>query len=270
MTSDSSGGRPRANKLSSQDAELVRCAVRAAARYFGIAIKDLDNSESWVSAAMRHGSAMTATVAERLFLLVQKPDWNLVGRKRPQGPSLRETQEAIDRHSADSDAHPLNQTPTLEYIHLMFTATRIIERYARPFPGSAFFVLPGTAQGVAESLADELADTEILGQIGRSRRRKLVEFLSFYFELGERPLKTEAGERILGTLNALGVAHTLQTTAQINQLFPEEKASDPTPALEALVEAETQREKMLAEKWSKKAPRKKRRVVMPRIRDDKL
>jgi hypothetical protein len=270
VTSNSSLGRPRANKLSPQDAELVRCAVRASTRYFGITIKGLDNGASWVAAAMRTGSAMTATTAERLFLLVQKPDKNLVGRKRPQGPSMGETQQSVDRHSADPDAYPLNQTPTLEYIHLIFTATRIIELYARPFPGSVFFVLPGAAQGVAESLADELADTEILGKIGRSRRRKLVEFLSFYFELGERPLKTETGRGVLGTLNALGVAYTRQTAAQINQALPEENVSDPMPAVNSLIEAEAAREKMLAGKWSKKVARKKRRVVMPRIRDDKL
>ena len=176
-------GRPRANKLSPEDAALVRSAVRAASRYFGIAIKDLAGGASWVAAAMRGGSPLAASVAERLFRLVQQPDEKLVGKKPPQGPSMAEMQTAIDLHSSDRDAHPLHQTPTLEYIHLIFTATRTIERYARPFPGSVFFVLPDSSQAIAESLADELADEQLFGQIGRSRRLKLIKFLSFYFDL---------------------------------------------------------------------------------------
>jgi len=132
------------------------------------------------------------------------------------------------------------------------------------------FVLPGSAPAVAESLADEINDAEILGHIGRSRRRKLVKFLSFYFELAERPLKTEKGESILGTLNALGIDYTARTAARINEALPNEKASDPTPNLTALCEAEAQREKVLLEQASKKGARGKRKVVMPRIRDDKL
>jgi hypothetical protein len=163
---------------------------------------------------------MTATVAERLFGLVQKPDLSLIGKKPPQGPSLAETQRAIDLHTADSEGCPLYQTPTLEYLNLIFAATRTIERYARAFPGSVLFVLPGSAQAVAESLADEINDSQILGPIGRSRRRKLVKFLSFYFELAEQPLKTEKGESILGTLNTLGIDYNAQTAARINEALP--------------------------------------------------
>jgi hypothetical protein len=46
---------------------------------------------------------MTATVAERLFGLVQKPDISLIGEKAPQGPSMAETQSAIDLHTADPE-----------------------------------------------------------------------------------------------------------------------------------------------------------------------
>jgi hypothetical protein len=210
---------------------------------------------------------MTATVAERLFSLVQKPDLNLIGGKPPQGPSITETERAIDLHTEDPEGCPLYQTPTLEYIHLIFAATRTVERYARAFPGSVLFVLPGSAQAVAESLADEINDAQILGQIGRSRRRKFVKFLSFYFELAERPLKTKKGESILGTLNTLGIDYNAQTAARIDEALPNEKASDPTPNLMALAEAEAQREKVLAERRQKKASRSKRRVLMPRIRE---
>jgi hypothetical protein len=178
---------------------------------------------------------MTATVAERLFGLVQKPDIGLIGEKPPQGPSLSETQQAIDKHTEDPEGCPLYQTPTLEYLNLIFAATRTVERYARAFPGSVLFVLPGSAQAAAESLADEINDAQILGQIGRSRRRKLVKFLSFYFELAERPLKTEKGESILGTLNTLGIDYNAQTAARINEALPDEKISDPTPGLVALI-----------------------------------
>ena len=264
MTDSSDLGRPLSTKLSPNDAEVIRCAVRTATSYFGMPIGRLDGGASWVDAAMRGKSTMTATVAERLFGLVQRPEISLIGKKRPQGPSLAETQLAIDLHTADPQGCPLYQTPTLEYLNLIFAAARTVERYARAFPGSVLFVLPGSAQAVAESLADEINDAQILGQIGRSRRRKLVKFLSFYFELAERPLKTEKGESILGTLNALGIDYNAQTAARINEALPNERVSDPIPGLVALVEAEDQREKVLLTKASKKEARGKRRVTLRR------
>ena len=210
---------------------------------------------------------MTAAVAERLFRLVEKPDLSLIGEKPPQGPSLADTQRAIDLHTADPEGYPLYQTPTLEYIHLLFAAARAIERYARAFPGSVLFVLPGSAQAVSESLADEINDAQILGQICRSRRRKFIKFLSGYFELAERPLNTEKGKSILGTLNTLGIDYNAQTAARINESLPNEKVSDSIPNLKALIEAEAQREKVLLEKASKKQRRGKRNVTLRRNTD---
>jgi hypothetical protein len=254
-------GRPPSNKLSSDDAELVRGAVRAATRYFGIAIKDLDGGASWVAAAMRKGSPLTVSVAERLFRLVQQPDEKLIGKKPPQGPSFEETQTAIDRHSEDPENCPLEQTPTLAYINLMFTAARTVERYARAFPGSVLFVLPGSARSVAESPAGEMADAQILGQIGPSRRRKLIDFLHFYFKLGETPLRTEEGQKILGTLNSLGIVHNLKTAAEINRALPDEHFNDPMPGLEALWGAEMRRNEVLASPKKRRARRKRKATL---------
>jgi len=270
MTASSDLGRPPETKLNRNDAEVIRCAVRAATSYFGIPIGQLGGGASWVAAAMRGESTMTATVAVRLFRLVQQPDISLIGKKRPQGPSLAETQLAIRDHSLDPEGCPLYQTPTLEYIQLIFAATRTIERYARAFPGSVLFVLPGSAQAVAESLADEINDAQILGPIGRSRRRRIVKFLSFYFGLAEQPLRTEKGEAILGTLNAIGITNNLLTAARINEALPGEKVSDPIPSALTLFGAEMHRQKVLSETPLKKASPRKRRVIMPRIRDDKL
>ena len=167
MIGSSDVGRPPSAKLSANDAEVIRCAVRTATSYFGIPIGRLDRGASWVAAAMRGDSTMTASVAERLFRLVQHPDISLIGEKTPQGPSLAETQRAIDLHTADPEGSPLNQTPTLEYLNLIFSAARTIERYARAIPGSVLFVLPGSARAVAQSLTDEINDAQILGQIGR-------------------------------------------------------------------------------------------------------
>ena len=130
-------------------------------------------------------------------------------------------------------------------------------------------MLPGSAQAVAESLADEINDAQILGPIGRSRRRKLVKFLSFYFELAERPLKTEKGEAILGSLNALAIANNLLTAARINEALPGEKLSDPVPSVLTLIaEPQLRRAEVLSEIPRKKASPSKRRVTMPRIRKE--
>ena len=270
-TRSDSDGRPLAPKLSVNDAELVRCAVRATTRYFGIPIGQLGGGAGWVGEAMRSGNPMTATTAERLFRLAQQFDLGLIGRKSPQGPSLAETQRAIDSHTADPKGCPLYQTPTLEYLNPNFPGTRTVERYARAFPGSVLFVLPGSAQAVAESLADEINHAQIYaqipGQIGRSERRKLVEFLSFYFGLAERPLKTPKGQKILGTLNVLGIEHNAQTLANVKKALPQDNFADPAPTLDWLIEAETQREKILAETAAKKRPRSKRKVIMRRIKD---
>lgn len=105
------------------------------------------------------------------------------------------------------------------------------------------------------------------GQIGRSRRRKFIKFLSGYFELAERPLNTEKGKSILGTLNTLGIDYNAQTAARINESLPNEKVSDSIPNLKALIEAEAQREKVLLEKASKKQRRGKRNVTLRRNTD---
>ncbi|MGB9651775.1 MAG: hypothetical protein WCB01_08230, partial [Candidatus Cybelea sp.] len=142
--------------------------------------------------------------------------------------------------------------------------TRTVERYARAFPGSVVFVLPGSAPAVAESLADEINDERILGAIGRSRRRKLVKFLSFYFGLAERPLQTEAGKEILGTLNALAIANNLMVAAGINEAFADGKVTDPVPSGLVLMNAELRRQEVLAEPPRKKASPSKRNVTLLR------
>jgi hypothetical protein len=179
---------------------------------------------------------------------------------------MLETQEAIDRHSADPEGAPLQETPTLQYINLMFIAARVVHRYTTPMPGSVVFVLPDSARAVAESLADEIIDEGIFGEVGRARRRHLVKFLTFYFGLAEAPLKAESSRELLAELNGLGLSHMIATNMLLNEAYPDDPPFDTEPVEDALAQAEARRAEVIAQSQNK-APRKKRDVRLPRIRD---
>ena len=257
-------GRPRGNMLLAEDAEIVRSAVKAATRYFGIRLQDLDRGGKWVTVAMRNASPLSVEIAERLFLAVQRPDKLLVRGKPAQGPSLLETQKAIELHRNDPAAHPLQQNPAMDYINAIFAAARVVELYARPMPGSNIFVIPGTALSLAKAIIDAIVEDLPPQIVGARSRRKLVERLAFYLDLSERPLRGVDGKALLPQLLKLGLHNRRELTSAINEQMPEENFFDIGPAVDALATAEEQRS---AEPDSAaKRTRRKRQVVMPRIR----
>ena len=192
---------------------------------------------------MRKSAEMSVETAERLFRTVQQPDASLVKGKPAKGMPLLEAQAAIKRHAEDPETNPLPQDPTIEYIHKMFEAARVIDNYARPMPGSTLFVIPGTSQQMAEVLVETFAE-EVPGlTFGEELQRRLVDHLSFYFKVAERPLRELQNKTLLDRLGDLGLLNRFDLTDELGKSFPEEELYDPIPrtVIEALVAAEAQR-----------------------------
>jgi hypothetical protein len=233
-------GRPPAIVLLPDDAQIVRDAVTAATRYYGIRQQDLG---SWVIAAMRKSAEMSVETAERLFRRVQQPDASLVKGKPAKGMTLLDAQSVIKLHAEDPEANPLPEDPAIEYVLKMFEVARVVNYYARPMPGSTFFVLPKTSRQTAEAIVESFAE-ETQGLVfGDEVRRKLVEHLSFYFEVAERPLREVQNKTLLDNLGKLGLLNRFDLANELGKSYPEEELYDPVPGtiIEALVTAETQR-----------------------------
>jgi hypothetical protein len=236
-------GRPPSAMLFPNDAATVRDAVKAATRYYGIRVQDLDKESNWVTTAMRKSTEMSTETAERLFRRVQQPDAALVKAKPAKGMSLREAQAVIERFKEDPEANPLPQDPTLDYILKMFEAARVVNNYARPFPGSTLFVTPGTSQRMAELLVESFVE-EIPGRVfSEELRNLLVGHLSFYFRLAERPLRDVQNKALLDNLNVVGQVNRFLVTTQLSESLPQEELYDPVPGvvMGALIAADTQR-----------------------------
>jgi hypothetical protein len=223
-----------------KDAVIVREAVKAATRYYGIRQQDLGG---WVTAAMRKSAAMSVESAERLFLVVLLPDASLVKRKRAKGMPLLDAETAIKLHAEDPETNPLPQDPAVEYKLKMFEAERVVSEYARPMLGSTLFVIPGTSQRMAELLIESFTE-EAQGLVfGEELQRRLVGHLSYYFEVAERPLKELKNKTLLDNLRKLGLLNRLDITNELRKSFPEEELYDPIPqmVIDARTAAETQR-----------------------------
>lgn len=237
-------GRPPAIMLIAKDSAIVREAVKAATRYYGIRLQGLDKESSWVTPAMRKSTPMSVETAERLFRKVQQPDESLVKGKPAKGMSLRDAQTAIERNAEDPETNPLPlQDPAFEYICKMSEAAKVVNAYARPMPGSTLFIIPGTSQPMAEALVESFVDEIPRGAFGEQLQRRLIDHLSFYFQVAERPLKEIPNKPLLDNLNRLGQLNRFDLANELGKSFPEEELYDPLPraVIEALIAAEAQR-----------------------------
>ncbi|MGC2074835.1 MAG: hypothetical protein WA728_02150, partial [Xanthobacteraceae bacterium] len=217
-------GRPPAIMLLPQDAAIVRDAVKAATRYYGIQQQDLG---SWVTAAMRKSVEMSVETAERLFRLVQQPDASLVKGKPAKGIPLLELQTAIERHREDPGNNPWPQDPAMDYILKMFEAAKVVNNHAKPMPGSTLFVVPGTSQRMAEELVESFVDELSNETFSEQLQRRLVDHLSFYFKVAERPLKEVENKALLDKLRTLGMLNRVDLANEAGKSFPEEELYDP-------------------------------------------
>jgi hypothetical protein len=207
-------GRPPNTNIDADEAKILREAVKLSARYFGIRLQDL--GPGWIAAAMRKKAPLSVEVALALLKCISGPQPQLVGKKRPQGISNKEVFERlIERGKAPEDS------PASEYFKdvkddvgfkryaLVNFASLIMMKYQLPQPGTAVFVMPGTARLVAAKLAELLP----LDGVGKQRKREIVETLGDYFELGERPLRAEMGKELVPRLTYLGLAENLSAIA---------------------------------------------------------
>jgi hypothetical protein len=262
-------GRPAAHALLPEHAAVVRRAVKAAARYFGIQSTKLGDSPAGVREAMRTESPLTVRTAVKLFRAVQQPSAELTAKKRPQGPSLEEMQNALLRFRDDPLANPLPNNAAIDYLVAMSEAAAIINLYHCPLPGSSMFVMPGVSGPLAEAMADAFVEELPRKVLIAETRRKLVHFLTHTFQVAERPLCGKDGKPLLPHLMRLAVANRREIELIIFQQLPDQVAEERrniAATLEALDAAETHRSEALKNP-AKKPPRKERKPKMRRIRD---
>jgi hypothetical protein len=212
-------GRPLSINIAPDDAKLLREAVKLASRYYGIRLQDLGAS-SWITAAMRKKAAMSIDTALALLEFISHPPPALVGKKRPQGTSIpsvvQQLKQSLDQNGVGLQLQPddlerLKGDIAAQYYAYANFAGLLMQKYQLPLPGTAVFVMPGTARLAAAKLAELLP----LDHLGRQRKRDIVETLEFYFELGEKPLESELGKKLIPRLTYLSLAENLRTMADI-------------------------------------------------------
>ena len=255
-------GRPAGVTLIPEHAKVIRRAVKAAARYFGLRTGDFG---AWVTTAMRSASQMSLDTAIKLFRQVQQPPAGLVAKKAPRGPSLVEMTPAVLRFRDDPIANPLPQNATADYLDSIFEAAAVLNLYIDPCPGSTMFVMPGTSLSLAQWLVESFAEEIPKRSMSSNARQKLVLFLAHHFKIAERPLFTDRGRDLVPQLMRLGVANRREITRIITEQLPDRVASDIESSIAALTAAEEQRSKPPQKKASTETTQGKPKPSMSRI-----
>jgi hypothetical protein len=207
-------GRPSNINIDAEDAKILRETVKLHARYFGIRLKDL--GPGWITAAMRKKAPLSVETALALLKCITYPDSKLVGKRHPQGTSNKEVFELVIDRTKAAEGSPKpgsfedvkDDVGFRRYGFVNF-ASLIMQKYQLPMPGTAVFVMPGTARIVAAKLAELLP----LEGVGKQRRREIIEALGDYFELGEKPLRAELGKELVPRLTYLSLAENLAAVA---------------------------------------------------------
>ena len=231
-------GRPPAQTLLPKDADILRAAAKAATRYFGIRLQDLSAS---VAAAIRSKKPMSIETAERVYQAIRRPDALLVKGKPAKGISFLDAQTAIEKYREDPEANPLpKEDPIFRYMERISEAAVVVNNYARPMVGSTLFVIPGTSQRMAELLVEMFVD-EAPGVLGEESQHKLVDLLSHYFKVAERPLREPENKPLLDKLSALGWLNRIDLENELSKSAPREQLTDREIVVAALTAAEKRR-----------------------------
>lgn len=257
-------GRRAGINLRPEHAAVIRRAVKAAARYFGLRIGDFG---PWVETAMRAKAKLSVEIATKLYHAAQRPSVALIAKRQPKGPSLAQITPPVRRFLEDPVANPLPQNATAEYLNSILEAAAILSLYVQPVPGSSMFVMPGASRSLAEALVESFAEEIPKRSMSPLARQKLVLFLEHHFRIAERPLFTEHGRQLVPDLMRLGVANRREITRVITEQLPDQMASDVESSIAALAAAEEQRSRPPERTRSKKPTTGKPKASMPRIRE---
>ena len=210
----SRGGRPTNVTIADDDATIIRKALKATVRYYGIRLQDL-GPESWIAHAMRTKASMSVETALLFLAYITRPNPKLVGKKRPQGSTTKEAFERFLELGLGEENAPrelpaaLMDDAAAQYYAWSSMAALVMQKYQTPLPGTAVFVMPGTSRLVVQKLLPFLP----LGNLGRATVRRIAESLERYFELGERPLQTDLGKRLVPRLTYLSLGENLRVVA---------------------------------------------------------
>jgi hypothetical protein len=210
-------GRPPRETLLPEHAEVVRRAVKAGARYYGIRLRDLGESGAWMADVMRSRAPMPVETAKRLMREIVSPNPDLIGKKRPQGMHL----EDLGRLMMGNELKPwiIKDDAAGQFFGYLAYAGLMLQPYAIPVGGTAFFVMPGASKRVAAELMARLP----LGRIGRVKRKSLQDTIVEFLEPGEVALRKEENKYLIPRLTYLGIVNSLGIAADIGPLPNEEE-----------------------------------------------
>ncbi|MGA8098217.1 MAG: hypothetical protein WB810_06110 [Candidatus Cybelea sp.] len=158
---------------------------------------------------------MSVETALLFLAYITRPNPKLVGKKRPQGSTTKEAFERFLELGLGEENAPrelpaaLMDDAAAQYYAWSSTAALIMQKYQTPLPGTAVFVMPGTSRLVVQKLLSLLP----LGNVGKATVRRIAEALERYFELGERPLRTDLGKRLVPRLTYLSLGENLRVVA---------------------------------------------------------
>jgi hypothetical protein len=221
----------------------VRDAVHAHCRYYGIRIKDLaiEKGSSWIAAAMKKGP-MTVDTAKQLAELINSPQLDRVGTKRPRGATWEVLSEILKK--SEGKINPkYRDDPGLQHQAFGLMMHLVLANYTMCIPGSNIFVMPGGAQSVADHVVS-LADR--LGLSKRKREHLQAQLYSFFVD-SERPLDTELGKKLVPRLTVLGIVNFLKFTNEALKVLPmtDEENSEIGSTLRKSIRAEGRRERIV-------------------------
>ncbi len=251
-------GRPPQATILAEHAEYVRKAVKAAARYYGVPIKNLAPNGAWITEAMRKKAPLSLETAQRLLAAITVPPLDAVGKRRPQGRSQKQLQEELLAHmeGGGSPSH-FKLDAAAEFLGYVSGASIHLLPYQLPAPGIGFFVMPGAARNAAEFVIACLP----LGKVSRERIRAITDALTLTFEEAYVPTSDETAQRILPKLYYLALLKTMREAAEAGP-FSDHQLESMWESLRGSVRAEHRRERKKNAKRTppEKRPRRKRRT----------
>lgn len=216
-------GRPPKDLVDSEVADIVRLAVRAFSRYWGIRIQDIGSGRkrSWIQEAMKAGP-MTIDTAWDLLREIVHPSPELVGKKRPKGMSFQRLNKLIAagaKRGIDPShwGRKLYADAAMQYqSSALFALLRVLP-YKFPFPGIAMFILPGTSNPVARHVTDLVMSA---AGLSKQRARDLLSAMRQFLKPAEAPFAQDAWSEVVPRLHYAALSHYLRMATDLMSRFP--------------------------------------------------
>jgi hypothetical protein len=120
-------------------------------------------------------------------------------------------------------------------------AAQIINFYVAPLPGSTFFSMPGTALSNAKNVVDSFIEEPASKGMSSGVARALVDHLTYYFDVAERPLRHPERRALVEQLSTVALANRFDLEHETRNASPAEPNRDTMEIIDAITAAEKRR-----------------------------